>query len=393
MLPVSFSATAMQVFAACPARYKSESLDKAPSIQNEAAGLGTSVHNTLERGVKIFMETGREPTEKDFQDFYYLEYLRVFGDVDERSEQFTDGKSMIFDWYYRQEWGTLHPLSVEVKENFPVPFMYEGEKIERPFNFIWDRHDKIAEGVYKVVDYKTNRWGVSPQDLKKKLQARAYGLAAQIKYPDATQIWVEFEMLRHGGPVGIVFSRQDNINTWTYIKELAQQIANTPDDAPVEKLNPECNFCIRKVSCDSLKRNIAAGGIMSVTTAEEMATLRATLEYQRKGATSAIGELDKLILAAAKEADVYEIPAGPAMLKIGVSSRRAVDAEMVELAIGTDLFNKYGGKSFTVGAVDKLLKGNELTDQQKSALRGLIYKNTGEPRVSVETINPIDDEA
>jgi RecB family exonuclease len=392
MLPPSFSATAIQVAEACPARYKAESVDKAPSITNSAAGLGTAVHNTLERGIKIFMETGNPPTEKDFQDFFYLEYLSVFGTVDEVGEDFLDGKKMIFDWYYRQDFDTLKVISAEVKENFPIPFIYNGEEITRPFNFIWDRHDRLGEEEYKVVDYKTNRWPVSPQDLKKKVQARAYGLAAQIKYPNAKRIWVEFDMLRHGGPVGIAFTRDDNIATWKYLKKKAQEVADMDENNLEERLNPECNFCIRKASCGALQRNIAAGGIMAVTTAAEMVELRTVLEFQRKGATSAITELDKMILAAAKESDIFEFPAGRSMVKITTSSRRAVDADMVELAIGADLFLKYGGRTITMAAIDKLLKGDALTDQQKSALRGLIYSKVGEPSVKVETVNPIDED-
>jgi hypothetical protein len=392
MLPVSFSATAMQVAEACPARYKAESVDKAPAIQNAAAGLGSAVHNTLERGVKIFMATGVEPSEKDFQDFFYLEYLSIFGTVDDTAEDFLDGRKMLHDWYYRQDWGNLHVISAEVKENFPVPFVYQGETVQLPFNYIWDRHDQLEEGVYKVVDYKTNRWGINPQDLKKKLQARAYGLAAQIKYPDAKQIWVEFEMLRHNGPVGIVFTRDDNANTWRYIKRKAQEIADMDPENLEERLNPECNFCIRKASCSALRDNIAAGGIMSVTTGEEIMDLRAKLEYQMKGARKAIEELDTMILAMAKQEDVTEFAAGRSKVTIGVSSRRAVDADMVELAIGPDLFDRFGGKTITMAAIDKLLKGDMLTDQQKSALRGLIYYKQGEPSVKIETVNPIDED-
>jgi hypothetical protein len=131
---------------------------------------------------------------------------------------------------------------------------------------------------------------------------------------------------------------------------------------------------------------------MSVTTADEMMDLRSRLEYQMKGARKAIDELDAIILAQAKAEDVTEFKAGRSLIKIGVSSRRGVDADMVELAIGPDLFDKYGGKTITMAAIDKLLKGDQLDDQQKSALRGLIYMKQGEPSVKVETVNPIDED-
>lgn len=79
-------------------------------------------------------------------------------------------------------------------------------------------------------------------------------------------------------------------------------------------------------------------------------------------------------------------------LKIVVANRRAVDADMVEKAIGPTLFDKYGGKSITLGNVDKMLKGKELTDQQKADLRSLIYYTSGNPAVKIEPKNPIDEE-
>lgn len=385
MQPKSFSASALHVAELCPARYKAENIDRARGIGNDAANLGTSVHGALELFMQARMRD-ENPDLKYLHDMFRLSFMQTFGTADTDREDYLEGMDMLTKWLKRQEFDTYTVLSCEVKENFMVPTSIG----DIPFNYIWDRHDQLGENEYRVVDYKTNRWGINPQDLKKKVQARAYGLAAQIKYPDAERIWVEFDMLRHDGPVGIVFTRDENAATWRFIKEKAKEIIETPDVEVEERLNPECLFCVRKQSCEALRKNIGAGGIFSVGSAVDAVDLRASLEYQQKAVASAIRELDNFIISEAKEADVIEFESDLNMLSIGVSSRRAIDADMVEKVIGPELFGRYGGRSFTMESVDKLLKGSQLDDSQKSQLRGLIYKKNGEPSIRVSPKNPID---
>jgi hypothetical protein len=294
---------------------------------------------------------------------------------------------MLKAWFKRTDFSKFEVISCEVKENFPIATSLG----DIPFNFIWDRHDQLDEGVYRVVDYKTNRWGLNPGDLKKKIQARAYGLAAQIKYPDAKKIWVQFDMLRHDGPVGIVFTRDDNIATWQFMKAKAQQIIDTPDTDVPETLNPECLFCARITSCDAVQKNISIGGVLSKGEITELVDTRAQLEWQKKAVEAALNKLDEVIIGRAKVEDRLEFESDQYRMRIGISSSRAIDAEMAENVLPPDVARRYMGKSLTIGNVDKLLKGPELSEEQKRQLVGLIYQKKGEPRVKIESKNPIDD--
>lgn len=394
MKPKTFSASAFNVAELCLARYRAEIIERGGGTSgNTAATLGTAVHGALELYVQTaILKQEQEPSLKYLIDLFKMSYMQTYGTADLDTQEYLEGYEMLCNWHERTQAGGVHDfnefkvLSCEVKENFPIKTSIG----DIPFNYVWDRHDQLGESEYRVVDYKTNRWGIRPDDLKKKIQARAYGLAAQIKYPHATRIWVEFDMLRHDGPVGIVFSKGENAATWRFFKELAKRIIDTPDDEVQETLNGECLFCVRKTQCKALLKNIAVGGIHSVS-APEAVDLRAQLEYQVKAAAAAIKELDTKILTEAKEQDVMEFESDLHTLQIGVSSRRAVDPEMVEMAIGPELFNKYGGRSFTITTVEKLLKGKELSDEQKKSLRGLIYQKKGEPSVKVVAKNPIDD--
>src|SRR6478735_141355 len=395
MRPRSFSATALQTASSCLSRYQAENIEYGRGMQNDAAGVGSSVHGALEYFVKFHVmgkESAPDADLKKLIEYYKMSYTQVFGSVDYVGELYEDGLALVKAWYKRQVWDGIEVLSCEVKDNYPIPVIIDGEKVEIPFNYIWDRFDKIGEHEYRVVDYKTNRWGITPDDLSKKVQARIYALIAQIKYPDATRIWVTFDMLRHD-KVGVVFTRQDNINTWNFIKRTTQRIIDTPDEEAkkMETLNPECNFCVRKTNCGVLLKNITVGGIFGAEKAEDVLDRRAALAFQLKAVENALKEMDAVIEADVKARDVPEaaIQTKDNKLVMKVSSRRAVDGERAERIVGPEIFTLYGKTGLTMAQFDKLLKDPALTEEQVAQLKGLVYNNYGEPKVSTVPQNPI----
>lgn len=393
MIPKSFSATALQTASSCLARYHAEHIERSKGISGTAASLGSAVHGALEMYVKeCILEKNLDGTLALLQDFFKMSYMMIFSTSDCNTLEFIEGLEMLARWHKRTDFTQFEVLTCEVKENFGVTTSIG----TIPFNYIWDRHDKLGENEYRVVDYKTNKWGINPMDLKDKPQARAYGLAAQIKYPDATKIVVQFDMLRHDGPVGIIFTRDDNIATWKWIKAEAERIIAADDSTPeaiaeLETLNPECLFCPRSTSCKALRKNIAIGGALAAGSVEAMIDTRAELEWQRKAVGAAIQKLDAVILETAKAQDRIDFETEQNKLSLGVRARRQIDAERAEKVLPPAVAAEYLGKTLTMAKVDLLLKGNELDEAQKQALSSLIYFNYGEPSVNVKPKNPIDD--
>lgn len=382
MKPESFSATALNVAELCLARYHAEHILRGRGISNNAALLGSSVHGALEMFVKHVILGNNEADNniKFLLELFRMSYITTFESGETDTSEYAEGEEMLRAWHQRTTWDNVEVLSAEVKENFLLPTSIG--KI--PFNYIWDRHDKLGETTYRVVDYKTNRWGINPSDLRKKMQARAYGLACQIKHPDATRVWVEFDMLRHSGPVGTVFTKEDNAATWRTIKTIAQRIVDTPDENIPETLNNECNFCVRKVSCTALTKNVHAGGVFSLPP-EQRIDLRAQLDYQKKAIQKTIEELDELFIAESKETDSFEFDSDQYALHIISKTRRTIDADMAAKILGPNLFEKYGSKSLSMASVDKLLKGDELDAFQKEQLSSLIFEKFSEPSIKIES--------
>lgn len=391
MRPNSLSASALQVADSCLSRYHATSIMKAGSPGKSAATLGSSVHGALEMYVKAcYLDKTQQPSLKLLLDLFKISYITEYSSSDTNTDEFEDGTKMLTNWHERTDFTKFTVVSCEVKESFSVPTSIG----DIPFNYIWDRFDQINETTIKVVDYKSNRWALSPEDLKKKIQARCYGLAAAIKAKQlgltVDKIWIEFDLLRHT-PVGTVFTREDNAATWAFIKSTAERIIATPDTGIPETLNAECTWCVRKVSCNELAKTVLVGGVLGLDFADAV-DKRTHLNWQVSAIKKAVEELDEFITTEAQERDILEYETDNNKLSYKISNRRNVDGERVQAIVGEELFRRYGAVAMTIGNFDKLLRDPDLSDTMKADLKALVYKSYGEPRVNTEARSPIDDD-
>lgn len=382
MNPSSLSATALNTAELCLARFKAEHIDRSKGVGGVAASIGTAVHGGLETYVKaVYLDKSHEPSKSLLEDLYKMSYMTTFGTADTSRDEYEDGLDLTRTWFGRTDLTGVEVMSCEIKETFMVPSPYD-KTVKFPFNYIWDRFDYLGNNEYRVVDYKTSRWNISPGDLNAKIQARCYALAAQIKFPQAERIWVQFDMLRYDS-VGLVFTKQQNADTWYFIKDTLKKILDAPDD-PDETLNPECRFCVRKLNCKALERNVAVGGAFGIASAAEAIDKRAVLQYQLDAITSAIGDLDDIIIREAKARDILEFESDVNSIEITASRQRAIDAERFLEAVGGALFAKYGGYKVSISQVDKLLKDKSVSEEIKNTVKQMVYMKTGEPKVKVK---------
>ena len=388
--PKSFSASAFQVAETCMSRYHAENILRTPRPPHRAADLGTAVHAALEKYVEmVYIKKEKPASLEALVALYRLYFMSTFGTVQpEENSWYAEGLAMVKSWYARTDFSNREVLSVETKTSFPIKTSIG----EIPFNYIFDRMDRMTDrpDEYEIVDYKTIRRALSPADLKKKIQARFYGLAGQIQFPNAKRIWVRFDLLRYDS-VATAFSRDENIATWNFAKALAEKIIATDTDDLVQTLNPECGFCVMKASCETLGKNITGGGVWSVPTQAERIDLLARLDFQRKGIDRLHEEISELVLREAAETEQLEFQTDLYTAKVVQSFRRAVDAERVKHVIGPELYMEFGGSRMTMGDHSNLMKDRRLTPEQKAEIKSLVYRTAGDPRVVVELNNPIDD--
>jgi RecB family exonuclease len=383
--PKSLSASALNVADACMARYYAEQIKRAPNLENPAATLGTACHLALELYVQdCYINKTREPGWPLLLTFWKMAYMQTFGVVETTGELYDDGFKMLKGWFNRTDIDEVEVISCEQKDNFKVKTSIG----EIPFNYIWDRQDLLEPDVYRVVDYKTSRAAVSPEDLHKKIQARAYGVACQIAYPNAKKIWVEFDMLRHDR-VATVFSREENIAAWKFIRKSAEKIIAADESDIQETLNEECGFCIRKARCKTLHKNIDEGGIFSLA-GDAAIDMRAELDHKIKALGRLKDDLDKILMTELTDSDLEYIESQANRLSLTASKTRRIDPEFVIKVVGEEIFGEYGGAFMNISAFDNLLSDDRLTQQQKKQLKGLVSTKLGQPRIKVTPLGRID---
>jgi RecB family exonuclease len=393
MIPTSLSATAMQTATQCLARYAVENIQKNRGPGSAPADLGTAVHGALEQYVRaVYMDRVSKPDLELLLDLFKMQYMVVFDDFEPSGEWYDQGVDMCKRWFERTDLSNVDVISIEEKTPFDLTVADSAGTIHRiPFNYIFDRLDQLDETTYRVVDYKTWRAYVSPEELRSKLQVRVYALACQIQFPHAQRIWVQLDQLRHDS-VGAVFTKDDNANTWRYLKKWAKKILDTPLEQALEMetLNPDCKWCIRKASCKTLSSNALAGGVTGMPLVQ-MIDRRAALEAQAEGLKWAMDELDKALANAAKADDVEQLTSHQNTVYWTRRPTRTIErSDVLANILGPAIMERFGKTSVSLANVDKLLKGKELTDEQKTQLRSLITTKYGEPSLKIKPVSQID---
>jgi hypothetical protein len=383
VIPLTISASSLEVAAKCMARYKASMLDKGSGFGHPAAMLGTVLHGALEAFTDPdYVKTGNWEWDHLYE-CYLNSWRAVFGE-DMKSDWFSDGRMILQKWYNRSDQQSdiqdVDIISREVKKNFLVPYVDSvGEKQTTPCNYIIDRLDQLDEDVFRVVDYKSQRQPLNPGDLKSKMQARLYALAIQIEYPAAKEIWVQFDFLRYDR-VAVLFSRDDNAETWRHIKRELQKIIDTPENDPPETLNSECKYCVRKFTCKALQSNIRVGGIFSLGM-DELAVIYDQMKGQVEGIKSVLDDIELQLLRHAEAEDMLEWETPTHRMKVTAGKRRKINRTLMAQILGPELMAEYG--RLLVGDIDLLRKDPRLNPAQLSMLDTAIEFEFSDPSIKV----------
>jgi len=392
MIPKTLSASSLQVAALCMDRWKAEYVDRIPSESNSAADVGTAVHGGLEEFVKavFILKTHAHLSRAQQKDYlitlYQMSYVQTFGTTDFETDTYKDGLDLTERWFKRTDLGTKEMVGVEsaeLKETIKVPYNHpDGTVHEVPFNYIMDRVDQIEDTIWEVVDYKSIRVPITPDDLEGKVQARAYALAIQIKHPEATKVKVTFDLLRHE-PVSIWFSRDDNIAFWRFLCSETQRIIDLKVEDVRPKLNPECGFCVKKFSCKLMQENIAGGGVNSLDVNESIDMI-SKLQAQMKANKRIIEDLEDRVMRHAAENEILEwvTDNGEHQVEIGVGRRRAFPANQAAEVMGPELFAQMG--SMTLGNLEKIIKDESLDAEMRMKLQELITWTNGNLQLKIK---------
>jgi RecB family exonuclease len=372
LIPKTISPSSLITFEGCPARFHAENiLAREADLSfhtNEPAKFGTACHAALDEFIKNGHHQDPKAKFTTLQAYFVKAYYELFSDPD----WYDLGIKLLENWWNRRRFGDRTVVSTEEKKFFLVPVILpDGTKSNLQFNYICDRVDHLDNGEIEITDYKTIIRPVSPEELRHKIQARAYALAAQIDYPRVERIWVTFDLLRYQ-PVSVPFSRADNIETWTYLKNVAQRIINS--DGTEEVINDGCRFCVRKEHCNSLLNfTKIAGPQLDVENLDEVLKYRYQLKSVMDAAKQMIGQADEVIGTFLDENDLMEAESEYFTVRLRTRGERRVDSDFAARIIGDELTAKYG--RIGIKELELLMDDPKVDDEMRSQLKQLIRKD------------------
>jgi DNA helicase II / ATP-dependent DNA helicase PcrA len=168
----SFSYSQIDTFKTCPLKYGYRYVMKVPTPPSHAANFGTSIHETLKDFYRVLMAGGESAISLDLMKTLYAKNWAIAGyeskaHEEERKKQ---GLKLLEQFFQDNSDPWIVPTFVEKNFNLRVgEYMLRGRI---------DRIDKLPDGTYEVIDYKTGKGGraLTPD---KKLQLYLYALVCR----------------------------------------------------------------------------------------------------------------------------------------------------------------------------------------------------------------------
>ena len=384
MEPTSLSASAISTFMDCPANFKLSYVDRVriSSGGGSAGDQGSAIHEVLEWWV-VTGRHGPEPKDGLWSPLLAAKLKEIAPKYGLDAGQIKTSTKMLFAWYDRwidpESSVPFEVLMAEVKETFPLKVKdAHGVVHEVPVTYIWDRVDKLTDdGSIRVVDYKSWMKSLSGDEIFSYPQVRLYALAAAIRYKDDNPpfIWVQLDQLRYGLGTMVRFSKDDIRDIWAWLKATYLEILES--DGTREIVGNGCRWCARSVTCVSFQKAVSAGTIMSIQTPEAAARKVAEINAVTGALADTKAQLLSYLESYLQEEKFLdqswdpEVPGEDAVLvKITPKNNRIIDQEAAKRALGAEVAIQHG--KLTLGEIDALLEGDEITDEQKAALRKAI---------------------
>ena len=179
---VRISYSKMSAYSQCPLKYKYQYMEKLPLRPSPYLDFGSTIHNTL-RDYHRDLDP-RQAGSEDLLAIYERNWLSAAYKDKEEEEKFREEGRGLLEAYYKQ--ARIDPNEVLYLEEFFRVKIGDYELVGKI-----DRIDKLPDGGWEVIDYKTSRRikdkselesPLHPTEVQETLQLDIYYLACQEKW-------------------------------------------------------------------------------------------------------------------------------------------------------------------------------------------------------------------
>jgi len=256
------SYSGLEAFTQCPAKYKYQYIDRIRTPKSKEAVFGTLIHECL----KMFHNPSRPtpPSEDELLKYFTEKWdSSLYQDQQEESFAFHQGIQILKNYYQSIQGNKFDILALET--SFEVPVVVETNDSPAPrreFHQITgriDRIDKLPDGSFEIIDYKTSKNMPSQEDVDKNLQLSVYHLGLYQRWPSLQKenrpAKLSLYFLKHGEKISTSRDSQQINESRETIISLLKQIKQSKFEP---KQNALCGWCSFQPYCPLYKHKYAS---------------------------------------------------------------------------------------------------------------------------------------
>jgi RecB family exonuclease len=309
------SVSRIKQYEKCPLAFKMGYIDKDVERWHEkdAANFGKVVHEAMEL---IFNWVDDEEFIGSVPDEVIIrEYRKAFSKAEGHvvgADLYKEGLELVRT-YFRVNQQVSYLEVVATEQAFMLDIESDDGSARFQVNGIIDRVDRVGPKRIRIIDYKTNRFLFTREELDTDLQIGIYGVVAKQLWPWAEEVEYAFDMMRHG-------IRQWTRRTEAQLNEAADYMIavglriETALEFP-PNLNPLCPWCDFRESCKTYndaaqKGETTLSYMMAADDLERVSEERERAQSLERIAKQRRKEMDRIILARCKALEVEELKVG-----------------------------------------------------------------------------------
>lgn len=288
------SYSAIETYLQCPQKYKFQEIERIRVAKSREAIFGSAVHSalsfmfkkdplfpTLDEVVANFRENW--PAKEIFMRESKYDSLKRSWTEQEEKIYFAEGVKMIRRFYEKNAPWNFNVVDLESRFEVAVSDEKTGET--HILAGIIDRIDRLPDGKYEIIDYKTGKRMPSQEALDKNLQLSLYSLGLQKRWPHlkTEDIKLSLYFLKHEEKL------HSRITTET-IQKTRKQILNTIGEIQ-EKVRQEkefepmpsalCEWCGFRPICPAWRHLYRKKTVESPTQAQIEGTIKEFFELKK----------------------------------------------------------------------------------------------------------------
>ncbi len=240
----------LDTFSVCPAKYKFQYLEKIKTPKSKEALFGTLIHECL----RLFHspDSSIPLSEEDLLKYFTAKWENEpYQDKQEEAFAFHQGIEILKNYYAQNQ--TINSTVVGLEVPFKTP-LKTSDKEQFHISGRIDRIDKLLDGSFEVIDYKTSRKMPPQSEVDSNLQLSVYYLGLLNRWPKLAEekrpIKLSLYYVRHGEKISTIQKKEQLEENKEKIKELVEEIKNSHYQP---RANPLCDWCPYQPHCPLYK--------------------------------------------------------------------------------------------------------------------------------------------